>query len=153
MLAGKYSITVVGRQVNVNALTAQTNNVLQDYALVVSIGEGEQPDAITSVQDVGTLSAPFTDQDITFVATTNSPLFDQFAGENWPLASTNALALGTNTAWGSNAQLTIGETNQWHFYVVTNNGLDAAGSPTDVTNAAFITFDPLTLSIPRTGSL
>ena len=151
LLAGKYSITVVGEQVNVNALTAQTNNVLQDYALVVSIGEGEQPDAITSVQDEGTVSNPTTDQDITFVATTNSPLFDQFAGENWPLQSTNVLPLGTNTVWGTNAQLTIGQTNQWHFYVVTNNGLDAQGSPVDVTNAAFITFDPNTLSIPRMG--
>jgi subtilisin-like proprotein convertase family protein len=150
-LGTNYSITVVGRQVNVNSLTAQTNNVLQDYALVVSIGEGEQPDAISSVTDVPTQRATTTDQDITFVATTNAPLFDQFAGENWPLASTNTLPLGSNTVWGANAQLTIGQINQWHFYVVTNNGLDAQGSPVDVTNAAFITFDPNTLSIPRMG--
>ncbi len=29
---GNYSVTVVGRGVNVNAVTAQTNNVVQDYA-------------------------------------------------------------------------------------------------------------------------
>ena len=34
-------------------------------------------------------------------------------------------------------------TNQWHFYVVTNN--------TGFTNAAFVTFIPDTLSIPRMG--
>ena len=30
-----YSITVIGRQVNVNAVTQQKNNVVQDYALVI----------------------------------------------------------------------------------------------------------------------
>ena len=29
------SITVIGGQVNVNAVTEQTNNVVQDYALVI----------------------------------------------------------------------------------------------------------------------
>ena len=38
-------------------------------------------------------------------------------------------------------------TNQWHFYVVTN----PVGGAADVTNAAFITFLPDTLSIPRMG--
>ncbi len=150
-LGSRYSITVVGREVNVNALTAQTNDVEQDYALVVSIGEGEQPDAITSVTDSGVVSTPTTGQNITFVVSTNSPLFDQFAGENWPYEGTNTLPLGTNTGWGTNSQLTIGETNQWHFYVVTNNALDSQGSPVDVSNAAFITFNPNTLSIPRMG--
>ena len=36
-------------------------------------------------------------------------------------------------------------TNQWHFYMVTNTG------PSDYTNAAFITFVPSTLSVPRMG--
>ena len=45
------------------------------------------------------------------------------------------------------ARSTLGMTNQWHFYVVTNTGLTA----TIVTNAAFITFIPPTLSIPRMG--
>ena len=39
-LSTNYSITVVGRRVNVNAVTAQTNNVCQDYALVISSGDG-----------------------------------------------------------------------------------------------------------------
>ena len=38
---------------------------------------------------------------------------------------------------------TMGMTNQWHFYVITND--------TGFTNAAFLTFLPPTLSIPRMG--
>ena len=51
--------------------------------------------------------------------------------------------LGTNTVQlGSvNGQVTVGMTNQWHFYVLTNNALDSSGVSTDVTNAVFITFD------------
>ena len=61
--------------------------------------------------------------------------------------------LGTNTVQlGSvNGQVTVGMTNQWHFYVLTNNALDSSGVSTDVTNAVFITFDANTLSIPREG--
>src|ERR1019366_2580341 len=39
-LSTNYSITVTGHRVNVNAVTAQTNNVCQDYALVISSGDG-----------------------------------------------------------------------------------------------------------------
>ena len=46
-LGTNYSITVVGRRVNVNAVTAQTNNVCQDYALVISSGDGLVTNAIT----------------------------------------------------------------------------------------------------------
>ena len=34
-------------------------------------------------------------------------------------------------------------TNQWHFYVITND--------TGYTNAAFLTFLPANLSVPRMG--
>jgi subtilisin-like proprotein convertase family protein len=153
MLAGSYSITVVGRAVNVNAVTAQTNNtagvyapnVVQDYALVVSIGEGEVTNAFT-LTDSAVVSNPTGAQNITVVVTTNTPLFNQMVGANSPLLDTNILALGTNTVWGGDGVVTTGMTNQWHFYVVTNNGIAA-----DYTNAAFITFDPYTLSIPRLG--
>ncbi len=146
LLGSSYSITVVGRDVNVNAVTAQTNNVVQDFALVVTCGEGEVPTAITSVTDSGIVSQPTSDQQITFVTTTNTPLYNQFAGENSPLLGTNNLPIGPNTIWGTNGALTVGMTNQWHFYVITNTGLTS-----DVTNAAFITFLPGTLSIPRIG--
>jgi subtilisin-like proprotein convertase family protein len=155
LLAGSYSVTVLGRSVNVNAVTAQTNNALgqyapnivQDFALVVSVGEGEVTNAFT-VTDSGIVSNPTGDQDVTVVTTTNAPLFNQFVGANSPLLGTNTLPLGTNTVWGPDGVVTIGQTNQWHFYIVTNTGPAA-----DYTNAAFITFDALTLSIPRMGVL
>ncbi|HZT21808.1 MAG TPA: LamG-like jellyroll fold domain-containing protein [Verrucomicrobiae bacterium] len=150
-LADRYSVTVLGRQVNVNAVPEQTNNVVQDYALVVTVGEGEVPTAIASVADNGVVSNPTADQDVTGVTSTNMPLFNQFAGANTPLLGTNTLPLGNNTVWGPNGQVTIGMTNQWHFYIVTNNAVDQNGLTADVTNAAFITFDSSTLSVPRTG--
>jgi subtilisin-like proprotein convertase family protein len=145
LLTGSYSVTVIGRAVNVNAVTAQTNNVVQDYALVISCGEGEVTNAFT-VTDSGIVSNPTGDQQITFVTTTNQPLLNQIAGASSPLLGTNTLTLGTNTIWGSNGVVTLGMTNQWHFYVVTNTGADI-----HFTNAAFITFIPSTLAIPRTG--
>ncbi len=146
-LGGSYSVTVVGRAVNVNAVTAQTNNVVQDYTLVISCGEGEVPNALSSVTDNGIVSNPTSDQQITFIMNTNThtSLVDQFVGASPPLLGTNTLPLGTNTMWGSNGVVTVGLTNQWHFYVVSNSGA------ADFTNAAFITFDPYTLSIPRMG--
>jgi subtilisin-like proprotein convertase family protein len=137
-----YSITVIGRQVNVNAVTAQTNNVVQDYALVVSCGEGEVTNAFKVADNpVGIVSNPTGGQQITFVTTTNQPLFNQFAGANTPLLGTNTVQYGS-----TNKQVTAGMTNQWHFYVVTNTGPAA-----DFTNAVFITFDANTLSISREG--
>ncbi|MEI6392259.1 MAG: S8 family serine peptidase, partial [Verrucomicrobiota bacterium] len=46
-LSTNYSITVVGHRVNVNAVTAQTNNVSQDYALVISCGDGLVTNALS----------------------------------------------------------------------------------------------------------
>ena len=78
--------------------------------------------------------------------TTNAPLMNQMVGASSPLLGTNTMPLGNNTIWGPTGVLTIGQTNQWHFYVVTNTGL----AP-DYTNAAFLTFDVNTLSLPRMG--
>lgn len=158
LLGTNYSITVLGRAVNVNAVSAQTNtyanngpsgtyapNVVQDYALVIASGEGEEPTAF-SVTDNGIVSSPTTYQNITYVTTTNQPLFGQFVGANTPLInSVDTISFTTNTAYGV-AQDTAGMTNQWHFYVVTNTG-----SASDFTNAGFITFFPPTLSLPRMG--
>ena len=151
LLAGSYSVTVVGRSVNVNAVTVQSNNVVQDYALVVSVGAGEVPTAITSVTGPVFVSNPTGYQDLTYVITTNSPLMNQIVGANTPLLGTNTLALGTNTGWGPNGQLTVGMTNQWHFYVVTNNGQLVNGAIVTAPYAAFITFDAFDLSLPRMG--
>jgi subtilisin-like proprotein convertase family protein len=153
LLGAKYSVTVIGRQVAVNAVSAQTNtyatngpsgkfapNVVQDYALVISCGEGEVPNAFT-VTDGGIISNPTAGQDITFLNTNqvNAPLFNQFVGASSPLLGTNTVGFAT----GTNELVTVGQTNQWHFYIVTNT--------LGYTNAAFLTFLPDTLSIPREG--
>ena len=98
------------------------------------------------------VSNPTTDQQITYVVETNTPLLNQLVGASTPLLGTENLQL---TAGGTelngiqlsptNVVLTLGMTNQWHFYVVTNTGA------ADFTNAAFITFIPDTLAIPRMG--
>jgi len=151
-----YVIYVIGRDVNVNVVTAQTNtyaininpsgafapNVVQDFALVVSCGEGEVPNAIT-VTNNGVVSNPTGDQQITYVTSTNTPLMNQMVGASSPLLGTNTISVGTNSQWNPNGAITLGMTNQWHFYVVTNT--------LGYTNAAFVTFSPNTLSIPREG--
>jgi subtilisin-like proprotein convertase family protein len=149
-LGTNYSVTVIGRDVNVNAVTAQTNNeagafepnIVQDFALVISCGEGEVTNAIT-VTNAPIISNPTADQNITYVLTNNVPLLNQLVGASSPLLGTNTVSLGTNTTYGTNAAVTVGQTNQWHFYVVVNN--------TNFANAAFVTFLPDTLAIPRMG--
>jgi subtilisin-like proprotein convertase family protein len=141
-LGTNFSVTVVGRDVNVNAVTAQTNSVVQDYALVISCGAAEVTNAIT-VTDSGIISNPTSGQQITFVTSTNTVLFNQFAGASSPLLGTNTISTGTNQDFGTNALITLGMTNQWHFYVVTNT--------LGYANAAFLTFFSETLAIPRMG--
>ncbi len=154
-----YTVTVIGRSVNVNAVTAQTNNVVQDYALVIACGKGEAPDAITVTPGTPpSVSNPTSDQQITLVnvstngMATNSAaiggvFLNQLAGANTPLLGTNTVgfATSTNLSYATNAVVTLGMTNQWHFYVVQNT---ASGG---LKNAGFVTFLPDTLSIPRMG--
>jgi subtilisin-like proprotein convertase family protein len=145
LLSTNYSITVVGRRVNVNAVTAQTNNVCQDYALVISSGDGLVTNALTFN---GSPSIVSSNQPLLTVITNgfaNSPglaggvLFDQRVGANPQLLGTNTILLPTE----ANGVLTLGVTNQWHFYVITNN--------TSFTNAAFLTFLPENLAVTRMG--
>jgi subtilisin-like proprotein convertase family protein len=145
LLSTNYSITVVGRRVNVNAVTAQTNNVCQDYALVISSGDGLVTNALTLGASPALVS---TSQPLLTVITNgfaNSPgmsggvLFDQRVGASPQLPGTNAILLPTD----ANGVLTLGVTNQWHFYVITND--------TSYTNAAFLTFLPENLAVTRMG--
>ncbi|HTY87248.1 MAG TPA: S8 family serine peptidase [Candidatus Acidoferrum sp.] len=156
-----FTICVQGYRVNVNAITMQTNrlsggslvyapDVVQDFVLVVSCGEGEVSNAM-QVLDVGPglgfVPGPSSTRQVTTVLTTNAPLYNQFAGASAPEIGTNTVPLGANSPWGgTNAVVTLGMTNQWQFYVITNTGLAA-----DYTNAGFITFLPATLSLPRMG--
>ncbi len=92
-----YSVTVVGRSVNVNAVTAQTNNVVQDFALVISSGSGEVTNALTV-----TLNPPSPNLAVgplvTVVTTTNTLLMNQIAGGNTPLLGTNTVGAISNSA-------------------------------------------------------
>ena len=150
----KFSVTVMGYRVNVNAVTAQMNNVVQDYALVISCGNGQLPKVMTvTTNSSGSyVSNPTGDQDITYLSATNNnnPLLNQTVGANTPLLGTNTLpfTVAAPEAFGSNWQVTVGMTNQWHFYVITNT---FGGTNSAYTNAAFITFIPDTLSVPRMG--
>lgn len=129
-LATNYAITVLGRQVNVNAVTAHTNNVAQDYALVIGYGNGETPGALTLTEEPLVRANQWTLTGITNEFRSSllegQLLLGQHVGANTPL-------LG----------VTNGMTNQWHFYVVSNT--------MGFSNAAFVTFLPPTLSLPRMG--
>jgi subtilisin-like proprotein convertase family protein len=142
--AANYSVTVVARSVNVNAVTAQTSGVVQDYALVISSGDGEVADALT-VTDAPIASV--TSANVTFITNSFAPsqgisgglLLNQRVGAQGPLPDDNTIP------WpgGTNGDITVGLTNQWCFYVLTNDQ--------DYTNAAFLTFQSVNLSLPRLG--
>jgi len=132
-LGTNYSVTVIGRRVNVNAVAEHTNNIAQDYALVISSGDGDLEGAFT-VSDL-TASASGA---ATLRQTTNT-----FSPDTTP-GYAGVLLLGERV--GANPPLlgiTNGLASQWRFYVLTNTQ--------NYTNAAFVTFLPHTLSIPRMG--
>ncbi len=149
-----FTIVVSATAVNVNAVTTQTNdasgnyapNITQDFALVISSGEGGSSTNGFSVTATGAASNPTAGQRVTVVVSTNAPLLNQTVGANSPVMSTNTVGFVPGSPYVTNALLTIGQTNQWHFYVVTNTGAD-----TTYTNAAFAVFLPDTLAIPRQG--
>ena len=131
-LGTNYTITVYGRRVNVNAVDANTNNVVQDYALVVSYG------------DAGVATNPFTLGAATIVSSNTAalttvsngiPLLNQRVGGNAQFAETNG---NTNGVLG-----------QWQFYVFTNTAILTNAA---YTNVAFVTFDPPELGVPRMGT-
>jgi subtilisin-like proprotein convertase family protein len=133
-----YSITVFGHRVNVNAVDANTSGVVQDYALVVSYGDG------------GAFSNAFT-MTGGALASSNAPTLGTI---------TNGLPL-LNQRVGGNSQFsynwpdsTNGVTNQWQFYVYTNPGTNTQVTNVSAafTNVAFVTYDPANLGVPRMGT-
>lgn len=147
-----YSVTVIGHRVNVNAVTAHTNDVVQDYALVVSSGDGAVTNALT-LQANQFQNVFATTPNVFFVTNQfpmdpNDPISGGFlthqrVGANTPLMGTNTIPL----VGEANAQLTLGMTNQWHFYELINT--NSTGNV--FTNATFITFQPPNLAVPREG--
>ncbi|HXT39183.1 MAG TPA: S8 family serine peptidase, partial [Candidatus Angelobacter sp.] len=129
-LGTNYSITVVGRRVSVNAVTANTNGIVQDFALVMSSGNGELSDAFMSLTSAAANPVERTE----VIGLTNGmPLLKQRVGANFQLSpSVN------------------GDTNQWRFYVFTNAFFtNNTTGLTNGSNVAFITFLPPDLSRPR----
>jgi subtilisin-like proprotein convertase family protein len=135
---GSYSVTVTGQQVNVNAVSAQAQGVEQDYALVISSGDGQVPEALAVVAaPVRSAAVPLvtvlTNQFSASPTDAGAILLGQRAGANAPLAGAATVPLA-----GGNGVITVGSANQWNFYVLTND--------TPCTNAAFVTFLSSTLA-------
>ncbi|MSU35814.1 MAG: hypothetical protein EXS36_12065 [Pedosphaera sp.] len=137
-----YVVFVNARRVNVPSLgknsptqSGRTNQpTLQDFALVVSSGDGGSLPVITRFAPTNSLVFPVVfEPDI---LTNGHPRLDDRAGENSP-------RLGTQR----------GITNQWHFYTFTNRigETNVVGNTTNIagTNLAFVTFLPNELAVPR----
>jgi subtilisin family serine protease/subtilisin-like proprotein convertase family protein len=137
--AAQFSVSVVGRRVNVNAVTAHPDGIAQDYALVISVDEG------------GSLSVnppPSSPPQITMDPT---PFIKSV---------TNGVAMVRERV-GANSPLLVytnGMTNQWNFYVFTNApvitsmmvGTNLTYMTNNVgSNIMFITFIPPNISRPR----
>ena len=132
-LGTNYSITVSARRVNVNAITANTNDVVQDYALVISSGDTSISNAFSIAPAVLNIN---TNPAVTFIDigandTTNTLTQHKSRGivlEAQRVGANPSMLVSTN---GTNLQ--------WRFYVVTNT--------TTFTNALFSIFSAPTLSV------
>ena len=119
--------------------------MVQDYALVISSGDGQLTNALTlsrladRVSDAAAGDRHHATRSPILPGFAGGFLFNQRVGANTPLLGTNTILLPTE----ANGVLTLGMTNQWHFYAITNN--------TTYTNAAFLTFLPVNLAVPRMG--
>ncbi|MEP6662177.1 MAG: S8 family serine peptidase [Verrucomicrobiota bacterium] len=123
-VGAQLTVSVVARRVNVNAVTAHTNGIVQDYALVISSGNLAQTatpfTVTTNASPIVTPGFPVN------VISNGVSVFNQRVGANSPLQQikANNLTDGTNT--------------QWAFYVFNN--------PSNFNNIAFLTFLPPNLS-------
>ena len=138
-LGSRYSVTVLVHRIGVNAVSERTDELVQDYALVISSGDGQISDALNLTDSsLSTGSLPGT----TFITNTFSRsssdfgtvLLHQRVSAFGTLPATNVIGLPGS----SNAVITIGSPQQWHFYVFTND------SP--YTNAVFLTFQGRSLA-------
>ncbi len=128
-----FSVTVLGHHVNVNAVTLNTNNIAQDYALVISSGDAGVT-ATSPFQNFTDTTPVVSSNNVSPVTTliNDLPLLNERVGANSQYAAT-----------------TNGITNAWNFYVFTNTAAATNGS---FTNVAFITFFPPNLGVPRMGA-
>lgn len=125
-LGTNYSITVNAHRVNVNAVTGNTNNIVQDFALVISSGDGGALDSAFSISSPGnTISNGLP---MLTMITNGVPMMKERTGAHSQYAPT-----------------TNGTTAQWSFYVYTNI--------TTYPYVAFVTFLPAELAVSRIGAL
>jgi subtilisin-like proprotein convertase family protein len=125
-------VTVLGRRIGVNAVTQQGTDIVQDYALVISSGDGQIADALTITEAPVAASAAsavtvVTNEFDVASGDFGSLLTLQRAGANSPWTGANSIPF----PGGSGARLTPGDPGQWHFYVFTNTP--------GYTNVAFLT--------------
>lgn len=159
-----YVLSVQARRVNVNAVSAHTNGLVQDFALVVSFqsmtsdfSSTNKFDLDDTEEDKGIMGTNLWLAPIDIV-TNSVALIKQRVGGNSPLLATDDV-------------YTNGVASQWHFYVFTNIWWEEiANSSTNITtttnddgsvstndvskyrvggpNVAFATFSPPNLSTP-----
>jgi subtilisin-like proprotein convertase family protein len=132
-LGSNYSVTVSARRVAINAVSEQVSNEGQDYALVISSDDNQSTNALGLIDP-----PPFTSETPLVTLVTNSfigsstdfgaVLLSQTVGAGQPGVPSTFFPSPTL----SNAVISVGISNQWHFYIFTND------SP--FTNLVFATF-------------
>jgi subtilisin-like proprotein convertase family protein len=131
-------VTIKAKRVNVSAtanynqVTGQPNDIVQDYALVITCADPTIPAPFT----LSTVANPETKSVQAVNMTNGVPLLNQRAGANSPLGLSQH-----------------GTTSQWNFFVFTNLYVtNDVSTMTNGTNVAFITFLPPNASRPRNES-
>lgn len=132
-VGSKYAVTVLGRRVNVNAVTAQTNGIKQDYALVISSGNTALTNVLSMtntvlVANISPKVQAFTNFDSGLAGERASMgvLLNQRVGANFPMT------------WSPVTRQTNGTLSQWNFYKFTNTF--------GFTNVAFAVFGGIDMS-------
>ncbi len=133
-LGTNYSVTVRAARVNVNAVTSNPDQIAQDYALVISLGNPSVTDALTVTDLNITTSPPATE------ASTGSSYL-RVLGSGEPL---NKERVAANPPY---LTTTNGAVSQWNFYVITNTLFRTNNS---FTNFAVATYLPANVSRSRT---
>ena len=128
LLGTNYSVSVVARRVNVNAVTGNLTGVVQDYALVISSGDGTGERPFESLERIDDSF----ERPPALGLTNGVPVLNQRVGANFQLlSSTNGLV------------------DQWRFYIFTNAFVTNVSALTNGSNVAIITFLPPNLARPR----
>jgi len=102
-VGSNYIVTVRAHRVNVNAVTGQTNGVLQDYALVISCG-----------------NTLLTNSPTDSIMVSDIPLVTQISDDNVPIVKplTNGVPVLHERVGANNPLIEVlnnGITNQWNF--------------------------------------